>query len=58
MPTSIESPCIKLCKLDASGQLCLGCYRTRGEIGAWSTAPEHLKVEIVKRAKKRQEGDV
>jgi len=31
----IESPCIRVCTLDKSGELCLGCFRTLEEIGAW-----------------------
>jgi len=32
----IESPCIKLCVVDPSTRLCLGCFRSIDEIGAWS----------------------
>ena len=31
------SPCIGVCKLDEQSGFCLGCGRTGGEIGAWST---------------------
>jgi uncharacterized protein len=31
-----ESPCVKLCKLNAA-DICTGCGRTRAEIGGWST---------------------
>ena len=34
LPT-IESPCIKLCKLDADGRICVGCWRTGDEIMRW-----------------------
>ncbi|TNB99694.1 DUF1289 domain-containing protein [Paracoccus marcusii] len=30
----IESPCIKLCRIDAVRNLCLGCHRTLAEIAA------------------------
>jgi predicted Fe-S protein YdhL (DUF1289 family) len=33
----IESPCVKICTLDARSGLCLGCGRTIGEIGQWAT---------------------
>lgn len=33
----IESPCIKICTLDASRHVCLGCGRTIAEIAAWSS---------------------
>lgn len=31
----IESPCIKICTLDARNGLCLGCGRTIEEISSW-----------------------
>jgi predicted Fe-S protein YdhL (DUF1289 family) len=32
----IESPCIKVCTLDARSGLCLGCGRTVAEIARWT----------------------
>jgi uncharacterized protein len=32
----IESPCVKICTLDARSGLCLGCGRTIDEIARWS----------------------
>jgi predicted Fe-S protein YdhL (DUF1289 family) len=32
----IETPCVKVCTLDAQRRLCLGCGRTVGEIAAWA----------------------
>jgi predicted Fe-S protein YdhL (DUF1289 family) len=32
----IESPCVKICTLDACSGLCLGCGRTIDEIARWS----------------------
>ena len=34
---SIETPCIKICTLDETGQWCLGCYRTLDEIAMWGS---------------------
>jgi predicted Fe-S protein YdhL (DUF1289 family) len=33
----IQSPCVKVCTLDASAGLCLGCGRTLEEIALWMT---------------------
>jgi len=33
---SMETPCIKICTLDARSGLCLGCGRTVAEIARWS----------------------
>jgi predicted Fe-S protein YdhL (DUF1289 family) len=35
--TMIESPCVKICTLDAGSGLCLGCGRTIDEIARWTT---------------------
>ena len=32
----IASPCVKTCKLDPAQPICMGCFRTLGEIGGWS----------------------
>jgi predicted Fe-S protein YdhL (DUF1289 family) len=42
----IESPCIKVCTLDSTGELCLGCFRTLVEIGGWAgySDPERWSV--------------
>ena len=42
----IESPCIKICTLDARSGLCLGCGRTIDEIARWTamTAAERARV--------------
>ena len=45
-PTMIESPCVKICTLDARSGLCLGCGRTIDEIARWSamSAAERARV--------------
>lgn len=43
----IETPCIKLCVVDPETGFCIGCGRTREEIGAWlvlSAADRHAVV--------------
>jgi predicted Fe-S protein YdhL (DUF1289 family) len=32
----IETPCVKICTLDAAQGLCLGCGRTVAEIAGWA----------------------
>jgi uncharacterized protein len=45
-PVMIESPCVKICTLDARSGLCLGCGRTIDEIARWSamSAAERRRV--------------
>jgi predicted Fe-S protein YdhL (DUF1289 family) len=42
----IESPCNKVCVIDAACGLCIGCGRTLAEIGGWisMTADERRRI--------------
>lgn len=35
--SSIESPCIKVCKIEEATGLCLGCGRSLAEIARWGS---------------------
>ncbi len=35
----LPSPCISVCRISADSGLCEGCFRTLGEISAWSRLP-------------------
>ena len=45
-PSNIETPCNKVCVLDAASGLCIGCGRTGAEIGSWigKTAEERRRI--------------
>jgi len=32
----VPSPCVSVCRMDASERYCIGCLRTLDEIAAWS----------------------
>lgn len=32
----IESPCVNICVVHPEARICVGCYRSIEEIGAWS----------------------
>jgi uncharacterized protein len=32
---AIETPCVKVCVVDPDSGFCIGCGRSRGEIGGW-----------------------
>ncbi len=49
----VPSPCVGICCMGADG-LCFGCFRTRAELTAWSTATESEKRAIVARSRARQ----
>jgi predicted Fe-S protein YdhL (DUF1289 family) len=38
-PAAVETPCIKVCKIDDVTRLCLGCGRTLAEIAQWGSLP-------------------
>lgn len=53
-PTEVPSPCIQICTLDVSDNVCTGCGRTRAEIWAWTRCSDARKREIVKLAELRK----
>ncbi|MES2415292.1 MAG: DUF1289 domain-containing protein [Pseudomonadota bacterium] len=34
----VPSPCISVCRMSTVTDMCMGCFRTRGEIAGWSSA--------------------
>ena len=44
--TAVPSPCVRVCCLDDE-DICLGCYRSLGEIVGWSAASDAEKTEIL-----------
>ncbi len=54
MPSDeIASPCVRNCCLDEN-DVCLGCYRSIGEIIAWGDASDAKKREILARVGERR----
>jgi hypothetical protein len=50
--TDVKSPCIGVCALDAR-DVCIGCYRSAAEIGAWSALTNEEKRAVLARADRR-----
>jgi uncharacterized protein len=50
----IESPCIRVCTLDAAGELCLGCFRTLEEIGLWPALSDAERWQVLERLAARR----
>jgi predicted Fe-S protein YdhL (DUF1289 family) len=50
----IESPCVRICTLDESGRVCMGCFRTIEEIGQWSQMGDPARARVVERAFERR----
>jgi len=43
----IESPCTKVCTLDARSGICLGCARTIGEIAQWTAMSDAQRRRVM-----------
>ena len=43
----IESPCVKLCVLDAAADICRGCGRTLSEIERWTKLTDAERRKII-----------
>ncbi|MCA3700670.1 MAG: DUF1289 domain-containing protein [Brevundimonas sp.] len=54
-PKAVATPCIKVCVVDGASGLCLGCYRTLGEIGGWSGLSDQQRAEIMTELPGRRE---
>jgi predicted Fe-S protein YdhL (DUF1289 family) len=52
----IESPCIKICTLDARSGLCLGCGRTIDEIARWGAMSAAERARIMAELPARRAG--
>ena len=42
----MPSPCVSICRMDGTTELCEGCWRTLDEIAAWSRMPDAEKREV------------
>lgn len=45
--TPVESPCIGICRMDATRDFCTGCFRTLEEIGCWPMYSDADKQRII-----------
>jgi len=43
----IETPCVKICTLDARIGLCLGCGRTIDEIACWASMSASERAQVM-----------
>jgi predicted Fe-S protein YdhL (DUF1289 family) len=46
-PPPITTPCIKVCVVDGESGLCLGCFRTLGEIAGWAALTEAERLRLI-----------
>ncbi|MDE2133874.1 MAG: DUF1289 domain-containing protein [Alphaproteobacteria bacterium] len=50
----IQSPCIKVCAVDAATGLCTGCARTLDEIARWGSMSDTERAEVMRVLKERK----
>ena len=55
LPSPVPSPCINVCRMDASTGWCEGCFRTLDEIAAWSTLDDAARRAVWARLADRQD---
>jgi len=54
-PKAIRTPCIQVCVVDGESGLCLGCFRTLGEIGRWSRLTDGERETIMAELSSRRD---
>ena len=53
--STVPSPCLSICQMDAASGFCQGCLRTLDEIARWGTADDSFKRAIWARIANRVE---
>lgn len=51
---SVASPCTNVCRMDAAGGWCEGCWRTLDEIVAWGTLDDAARRAVLARLPQRR----
>lgn len=51
---TVDSPCVGICQLDLTVDLCIGCFRTRDEVAVWGAASDDVKRDILSKSRKRR----
>ena len=55
-PRSIATPCVQVCVVDGASGLCLGCFRTLGEVAGWSRLDDGARATIMADLPRRKSG--
>ena len=49
-----SSPCVKVCRISERSGYCIGCLRTRDEIGSWWGLSDEEKRELLEQIEERR----
>ena len=50
---NLQSPCIDICILNDE-RICLGCFRTLGEIAQWQQMDDTMRRDVLQKAESRR----
>ncbi len=56
MDDDVESPCVRICVVDETRDICRGCYRTLDEISKWASYTRAQKLALLDELAQRKEG--
>jgi predicted Fe-S protein YdhL (DUF1289 family) len=54
MTDDIESPCVRICVIDDTRDICRGCYRTLDEISKWASYTRAEKLALLYKLAQRK----
>lgn len=54
-PTPVRSPCVKVCLMEPTTELCYGCRRTQEERDWWVAYTDEQQREVLRRCERRRE---
>ncbi len=46
-PRPIVTPCVQVCIVDGESGLCLGCFRTLGEVAGWARLDDVARAAVM-----------
>jgi len=50
----VKTPCVKVCQMDPSRNVCLGCRRTLDEIARWGTMSDEEREQVLAELPRRE----
>lgn len=50
----VDSPCVKLCVIHPTAEICMGCFRSTDEIAEWSTMPSEARKALIAELPQRE----
>lgn len=51
----MKSPCVSICMMDPSADICMGCCRTLDEIADWHKYTDEQREQVMSQLKSREQ---